>query len=106
MILSLLGVAVGGLITYCVSRSYYEKASSDLKAEAARLRNETRRVRARLVDLFAALDEAGLIDVEWDETGGDILGVRITRTMYSEIHAKRAEPDEETTPERGAGEDP
>lgn len=97
MILSLLGVLLGGLITWRVSRGYYEKASADLKIEASRLRNETRRVRGRLVDLFAALDEAGLIDVEWDETGGDILGVRITRTMYSETRVRRAEADEETT---------
>lgn len=94
---SLVSVFAGGIITLKVSRKYYEAASKELEEEALNLREETRKVRGRIIDLFAALDEAGLIDVEWDESGGDIKGVRIKRGILFEVHP---EPEgKEETPE-------
>jgi uncharacterized membrane protein YdjX (TVP38/TMEM64 family) len=39
------GIAVGGLITFLVSRHYYQRASEHLQTEAEELRQETREAR-------------------------------------------------------------
>ncbi len=98
ILLSIAGVVIGGGITWLVARAYYEKASVDLDLAAEELRQETKRVRGRLVDLFAALDEAGLIEVEWEESGDDIRGVVIRR----EIGLLATPPAVEQGPERAA----
>ncbi len=102
VLLSIVGVLVGGIITWLVARAYYEKASGDLDRAAEDLRQETKRVRGRLLDLFAALDEAGLIEVEWKESGDDIRGVVIRREIGLFATPLRAEQE----PDRSAGRGP
>jgi hypothetical protein len=91
VLLSVSGVLIGGAITWFFAKRYYEKASRDLDRAAEDLRGETKRVRGRLVDLFAALDEAGLIEVEWKESGDDIKGVVIRREFFTQANVSRAE---------------
>ena len=97
VLLSVSGVIIGGAITLFVAKLYYEKATRDLDRAADDLRQETKRVRGRLVDLFAALDEAGLIEVEWNETGDDIKGVVIRREFFTQVNV--SSPDERGSPE-------
>jgi hypothetical protein len=67
----LIAIAVGGLITFLVTRWYYERASGDLEREASELKNYT-------VMLINYLDDAGVIEVERDARG-DPVRVRVIR---------------------------
>ena len=69
--LTLISMAVGGLITFLVTRWYYERASGDLEREAGELKDYT-------VMLINYLDEAGVIEVERDAHGNPVR-VRVIR---------------------------
>ena len=71
IILSVISIAVGGLITFFVTRWYYERASGDLEREAGELKDYT-------VMLINYLDEAGVIEVERDAQGNPVR-VRVIR---------------------------
>jgi hypothetical protein len=62
IILTLISIAVGGLVTFLVTRWYYERAYRDLEREADELKDYT-------VMLIKYLDEAGVIEVERDAHG-------------------------------------
>jgi hypothetical protein len=66
---TLVGILVGGLITFVVSRHYYQRASQDLQTEAEDLRQETREARHYVNALITYLESAGLINVTRDQDG-------------------------------------
>ncbi len=68
---TLISIAVGGVITFLVTRWYYERASGDLEREASELKDYT-------VILINYLDDAGVIEVERD-AHGDPVRVRVVR---------------------------
>ena len=59
---NLLWVALGGLITYFVSRMFYGRAATELKNESAELRRLTTLV-------LSAMEHAGLVSLARDEAG-------------------------------------
>ena len=63
--LTLISIAVGGSITFLVTRWYYARASGDLEREANELKDYT-------VMLVNYLDDAGVIEVERDARGNPI----------------------------------
>jgi hypothetical protein len=65
IILTLISIAVGGFITFLVTRWYYNRASGDLEREAGELKDYT-------VMLINYLDDAGVIEVERDVQGNPI----------------------------------
>ena len=71
IILTLISIAVGGLITFLVTRWYYDRASGDLEREAGELKDYT-------VMLVNYLDDAGVIEVERD-TQGNPIRVRVIK---------------------------
>jgi hypothetical protein len=62
------------LITAYFSRRYYLKASEDLSQEAGNLKQLTTK-------LMLMMDDAGLIEVEWDEEGNPIRVVKLSGTL-------------------------
>ena len=68
--LSLLAMTIGAMLTYLVTRHYYEAASKDLKKEAGQLR--------RLNTAIArGLEESGLARFTRDKQG-NIIGIVVT----------------------------
>lgn len=65
VLLTLISLAVGGFITFLVTRRYYDRASGDLEREAGELKDYT-------VMLINYLDDAGVIAVERDAQGNPI----------------------------------
>ncbi len=59
---NLVSILVGGLITWVVAWLYYHKASRELI-------DETRKLRRLVNNIGRALDEAGLIEVNYDASG-------------------------------------
>ena len=59
IILTVISIAVGGVVTFLLTRWYYERASGELKREASELRDYT-------VTLINYFDDARMIDVERD----------------------------------------
>tara|TARA_R110002074_G_scaffold365015_1_gene538628 strand:- start:13 stop:288 length:276 start_codon:yes stop_codon:yes gene_type:complete len=67
ILLGLVGIIVGGIITFSVSKNYYERASADLMEETARLR--------KLNTLaLKALEEGGLVRFNRNSSG-EIVGL-------------------------------
>ena len=85
VLLSLLAMTIGALVTYLVTRHYYEAASEDLKKEAALLRQAN-----KIIAL--ALQNAGLADLVMDE--GNIVGLNYTVKLTGPVHGHRAERPE------------
>ena len=65
IILTLISIAVGGSITFLVTRWYYARAFGDLEREANEFKDYT-------VVLVNYLDDAGVIEVERDAQGNPI----------------------------------
>ena len=65
IIVSLISIAVGGFITFLVTRRYYARASGELEREVGELKDYT-------VMLVNYLDDAGMIEVERDAQGNPI----------------------------------
>ena len=78
IILTLISVAVGGFITFLVTRWYYARASGDLEREANELKDYT-------VMLVNYLDDAGVIEVERDAQGNPIRVRVIKREVADSI---------------------
>lgn len=85
---TLVGIAVGAVITYFVSRHFARQGSEELRQEAGRLR--------RVANLTAlGLKDAGLVDAEFNEHGD-------VRSVGIESHYKltlKSDGDIEITPE-------
>jgi hypothetical protein len=78
-------ILIGGAITFLASWIYYRKASEDLRTETGYLRRETKALRSEAdvlrkgnadllrysIMLLHFLDDAGVIDVEWDPDTGE-----------------------------------
>ena len=71
IIVSLISIAIGGVVSFLGSRWYYERALGDLEREAGELKDYT-------VMLFNSLADARLIDVERD-THGNPVRVRVIK---------------------------
>jgi hypothetical protein len=65
----LVGVVIGGVITWLVSRHYYKKAGDELKREATELRRLTNLV-------LHGLEDAGSVKLNRD-TSGKVIGLII-----------------------------
>ena len=78
------GVAIGGFVTYLVSRHYYKKAGDELKQEATELR--------RLANLVLhGLEDAGSVKLNRDTSGkviGLIIGASAKATGVGRVSAK------------------
>jgi hypothetical protein len=74
---TLVALVAGGVITFLVARHYYEKASSDLKDEAAALRKETARLKRHTTLILRGLEDAGLVEYTQDEQTGEIIAIKI-----------------------------
>lgn len=62
IITTLVGLIVGGYITYKVSKTYYEKASIELRDQSERLVNATNII-------LRALEEGNIAEYTRDESG-------------------------------------
>jgi hypothetical protein len=67
IISAFVGVAIGGVITWLVSRHYYKKAGDQLKQEATELRRLTNLV-------LRGLEDAGSVRLKRD-TSGKVIGL-------------------------------
>ena len=66
---AVVGMALGALVTFLVSRHYYQRASQDLQTEAEGLRRETREARDYVNTLITYLESAGQINVTRAQDG-------------------------------------
>jgi cobalamin synthase len=73
----LLGVSLGGLITWWVSRYYYQRAGQDLAREVAKLRQLN-------IMTINVLEAAGIAQVSRDATGKPI-GLRYTFQVDEQV---------------------
>ena len=102
-ITTVLSVFVGGLITWLVSRRYYQKASEDLEAEAGRLRAQSNLVLRALREFSVTGD----VEYNANPETGEPEGLSIKRTATSHlgisddanVEVRRDEP--ENPPEHG-----
>ncbi len=75
LLMGILGVALGALITWQMTKRYYERASKELKKEATALRGLTGMI-------LRALQNAGLATLRRDEQGktvGLIINLKVDR---------------------------
>ena len=91
IILTLISIAVGGVVTFLVARWYYERATVDLEREASELKDYT-------VMLVNYLDDAGMIDVERNEHG-DPVRVRVLKHEASDSVGISDSVEPKLTPE-------
>ncbi len=77
-------MAVGGIITFIVSRSYYVRAGKELRQESGELRRMVRLV-------LLGLEKAKLVEFGYD-SDGNITGIAITATVAAGYSVARAEP--------------
>jgi hypothetical protein len=99
------GVLVGGLITWLVSRHYYQRASKDLRREAESLRREANRLRGYLLvslRVLQALSGGHGFTIRYDEQGEPV-GVDYRSTVTDQLplqdHAEEPKlkpPDDES----------
>jgi hypothetical protein len=91
IIVTVISIAVGGVVTFFVTRWYYERASRDLEREASELRDYT-------VTLINYLDDARMIDVERDAHGKPVR-VRVINREVSDPVGISDSADTKLTPE-------
>ena len=70
VISTIVGVILGGLVNACFSW----QGSKELRREAGNLKQLTKK-------LMLMMDDAGLIEVEWDEDGNPIRVVKLSASM-------------------------
>ncbi len=92
---TLVSIAVGGLITFLVTRRYYVRASEDLRQETDNLRRLT-------IMLLHLTDQADLIPVKWDEQGKPLMTVTVESPPLSTLARKTKANDEETSSEESS----
>ncbi len=68
-IYAIAGIVVGGVITFLVSRYYYQRASEELRAEAERLRQESERLHDITLRMLQTISGGGQVEVNRDEEG-------------------------------------
>jgi len=73
---SLIGTVIGGIITWLVSKRYYQRASEDLK-------NETKELRRLITLTLDGLEIGGLVEIARDGKG-NILGYNFLKLRPSE----------------------
>lgn len=71
---TIVGILVGGIITWLVSMIYYHKAGEDLVREAEKLRESGERLRQGIRVIARALEAGKLAEVNWGPEG-DPLGL-------------------------------
>jgi hypothetical protein len=86
IIFTLIAIAVGGVVTFLVTRWYYERASGDLEREAGDLKDYT-------VMLINYLDDARVIDVERDAHGNPVQ----VRVIKREVDQQPSEQNRSVT---------
>jgi hypothetical protein len=67
--LAVVSVLLGGAITAFLSWYFYQRASRELKDEAAALREESERLRRHTTLMLRGLEDAGLAEYSRDEQG-------------------------------------
>jgi hypothetical protein len=67
--LAVVSVLLGGAITACLAWYLYQRASRELKDEAAALREESERLRRHTTPILRGLEDAGLAEYSRDERG-------------------------------------
>jgi len=92
VVFSGIGVIIGGIITFFVAKYYYQRATKDLKKEAAELRKLNTLI-------LRGMEEAG--QVEWNKDSvGNIVGLVINLKVSPAEHALISEKVEvKITPE-------
>ena len=91
MILTVISIAVGGVVTFVLTRWYYVRASGDLEREASELRDYT-------VTLINYFDDARMIDVERDAHGKPVR-VRVIKREVTDPVGISDSVDNKLTPE-------
>jgi hypothetical protein len=89
--LTVISLAVGGVVTFLVTRWYYESTSRDLEREASELRDYT-------VTLINYFDDARMIDVERDAHGKPVR-VRVIKHAGTDSVGISDSVDNKLTPE-------
>ncbi len=83
---TVVGIALGALVTFLVSRHYYQRASQDLQTEAEGLRRQAREAREYVNTLISYLESAGQIRVTRDEEGRPI-DIKVLRDGFITLFA-------------------
>jgi hypothetical protein len=91
IILTVISIAVGGVVTFLLTRWYYERASGELEREASELRDYT-------VTLINYFDDARMIDVERDAHDKPVR-VRVIKRAVTDSVGISDSVDNKLTPE-------
>jgi hypothetical protein len=86
IIFTLIAIAVGGVVTFLVTRWYYQRTSGVLEREAGDLKDYT-------VMLINYLDDARVIDVERDAHGNPVQ----VRVIKREVDQQPSEQNRSVT---------
>jgi hypothetical protein len=78
VVLTLISIAVGGVVTFVLTRWYYGRASADLERETSELKDYT-------FALINYLDAARMIDVERDAHGDPVRVQVIKREVADSV---------------------
>jgi hypothetical protein len=92
---TLVSIAVGGSITFLVTRRYYVRASEDLRQETDNLRRLT-------IMLLHLMDQADLIPIKWDEQGNPLMTVTVDSPPINTHFRKPKAKDKETASEESS----
>jgi hypothetical protein len=96
---TVVGIALGALVTFLVSRHYYQRASQDLQTEAEGLRRQAREAREYVNTLISYLESAGQINVTRDQDGKP-LEVRFIYPVGGTSGRGEGKPGSETSEDR------
>ena len=91
IILTVISIAVGGVVAFLLARWYYERTFGDLEREASELKDYT-------VGLINNLDAAGVIEVERDAHGNPVR-VRVIKHYSADSVGISDSVDTNLTPE-------
>ena len=91
VILTVISIAIGGVVTFLLTSWYYERASRDLEREARELRDYT----VKLINYF---DDARMIDVDRDAYGKPVR-VRVIKRAVTDSVGISDSVDNKLTPE-------
>lgn len=94
ILINLLSIALGGIITFFVSRHYYVKATKDLRDEAEGLKSLT-------VLIIRAMEKSGLAEFSYDQEGkpmGLILKISVADSVITFQGSANVEVKKPDTP--------
>lgn len=86
-----IGVFIGGLITWLVSRFYYTKAADELCVEAGKLREETLEIKRLTNIVLRGLENAGILSVKREH--GKIVGLFVDFRGKAEMKTATSNAD-------------